>query len=65
MVKQGDIIKVDFNPQSGHEQTGYRPAIIITNDFSNRSNIEECKKCCWQQIIRNNYMRQLGVWVKG
>ena len=35
MVKQGDIIKVSFNPQSGHEQAGYRPALIISNDKFN------------------------------
>ena len=35
MVRQGDIIKVDFNPQSGHEQEGYRPAVVISNDFFN------------------------------
>lgn len=35
MVKQGDIIKVNFNPQKGHEQAGFRPAIVISNDFFN------------------------------
>lgn len=35
MVKQGDIIKVDFNPQKGHEQAGFRPAVVISNDFFN------------------------------
>lgn len=35
MVKQGDIIKIDFNPQAGHEQGGYRPAVVISNDFFN------------------------------
>lgn len=35
MVKQGDIIKLDFDPQSGHEQAGYRPAVVISNDFFN------------------------------
>lgn len=35
MLKQGDIIKVSFNPQKGHEQAGYRPAVIISNDFFN------------------------------
>lgn len=35
MVKQGDIIKLDFNAQSGHEQAGYRPAVVISNDFFN------------------------------
>ncbi|MBR5658052.1 MAG: type II toxin-antitoxin system PemK/MazF family toxin [Lachnospiraceae bacterium] len=36
MVKQGDIIKVSFNPQSGHEQAGYRPALIVSNDVFNQ-----------------------------
>ncbi|HCX62047.1 type II toxin-antitoxin system PemK/MazF family toxin [Sedimentibacter sp.] len=35
MVRQGDIIKLDFNPQIGHEQVGYRPAVVISNDFFN------------------------------
>ena len=36
MVKQGDIIKVDLDPQAGHEQAGYRPAIVISNDVFNK-----------------------------
>lgn len=36
MVKQGDIIKVNFNPQAGHEQAGYRPALVVSNDFFNQ-----------------------------
>lgn len=35
MVNQGDIIKVDFNPQKGHEQAGYRPAVVVSNDIFN------------------------------
>jgi mRNA interferase MazF len=35
MVKQGDIVKLDFDPKSGHEQAGYRPAVVISNDFFN------------------------------
>lgn len=35
MVKQGDIIKLNFNPQLGHEQAGYRPALVVSNDFFN------------------------------
>ena len=35
MVNQGDIIKVNFNPQKGHEQAGYRPAVVISNNFFN------------------------------
>lgn len=33
-LSQGDVIKVDFNPVSGHEQGNYRPAVVISNaDF--------------------------------
>lgn len=40
MVKQGDIIKINFNPQKGHEQAGYRPAVVISNDYFNaRTNL--------------------------
>lgn len=35
MVKQGDIIKANLNPQSGHEQAGNRPAVVISNNFFN------------------------------
>ena len=36
MVNQGDIIKVSFNPQRGHEQSGYRPAVVVSNNFFNQ-----------------------------
>ena len=36
MVEQGDIIKVNFNPQRCHEQAGYRPALIVSNNFFNK-----------------------------
>ena len=36
MVNQGTIIKINFNPQSGHEQAGYRPAIVISNNIFNK-----------------------------
>jgi len=40
MVSQGDIIKLDFNPQSGREQAGYRPAVVISNNtFNERTNL--------------------------
>ena len=37
MVNQGDIIKIDFDPISGHEQAGYRPALVISNDYFNNN----------------------------
>ena len=33
--KQGDIVYLDFNPIKGHEQSGRRPAIVISNDAFN------------------------------
>mgnify|MGYP004458905247 FL=1 len=36
MVTQGSIIKINFNPQSGHEQAGYRPAVVISNNTFNQ-----------------------------
>ncbi|HCS73034.1 MAG TPA: toxin MazF [Clostridiales bacterium] len=33
--KQGDIVYLSFDPQSGHEQKGRRPAIVISNDAFN------------------------------
>lgn len=40
LFSQGDIIYLDFNPQSGHEQKGRRSAIVITNNlFSQYSKI--------------------------
>lgn len=34
--KQGDIIVMNFNPQQGHEQSGRRPAIVLSNDILNQ-----------------------------
>jgi len=33
VVKQGQIIKLSFNPSVGHEQAGYRPAVVVSNNF--------------------------------
>lgn len=34
-IKQGDIIVMDFDPQKGYEQSGRRPALVISNDILN------------------------------
>jgi mRNA interferase MazF len=36
MVKQGNIIWLDFDPQTGHEQKGRRPALVVSNETFNR-----------------------------
>lgn len=30
-LERGDIVKVSFDPTIGHEQSGYRPALIISD----------------------------------
>jgi len=35
MVKQGNIIWLDFDPQIGYEQKGRRPALVISNEIFN------------------------------
>ena len=34
--KKGDLVIVSFYPQSGHEQKGRRPALVISNTLFNK-----------------------------
>ena len=34
--ERGDIVWLQFNPQSGHEQTGHRPALVLSPREYNR-----------------------------
>ncbi len=34
-LKRGDIIMINFDPQSGREQAGYRPALVISPEAFN------------------------------
>jgi mRNA interferase MazF len=34
--RKGDLITITFDPQSGHEQKGRRPAIVISNYLFNK-----------------------------
>lgn len=36
VFEQGDIVYLDFDPQSGHEQRGRRPALVVSNNLFNR-----------------------------
>ena len=33
---KGDLIALTFDPQSGHEQRGRRPALVVSNDLFNK-----------------------------
>ena len=34
--RKGDFVLLTFDPQSGHEQKGRRPALIVSNDLFNK-----------------------------
>jgi mRNA interferase MazF len=34
--QKGDLIWIDFDPQSGHEQSGRRPALVISPESYNK-----------------------------
>ncbi len=36
-IKQGDIFLVDLNPVKGHEQSGFRPVLILQNNILNKN----------------------------
>ena len=33
--RKGDFVALTFDPQSGHEQKGRRPALVVSNDLFN------------------------------
>jgi mRNA interferase MazF len=35
--EKGDFITLSFDPQSGHEQRGRRPALVISNSLFNKA----------------------------
>ena len=35
--KQADVVFLDFNPTKGHEQSGFRPAVVISNNVFNEN----------------------------
>jgi mRNA interferase MazF len=43
-LKQGNIIKLNFDPVKGHEQSGFRPAVVVSGDTFNQlsSNVVVC-----------------------
>jgi len=34
--RKGEVVALTFDPQSGHEQRGRRPALVVSNDLFNR-----------------------------
>jgi mRNA interferase MazF len=36
LPERGDIVSITLNPQAGHEQTGRRPALVLSSSSYNR-----------------------------
>jgi len=34
--RKGDFVALTFDPQTGHEQRGRRPALVVSNDLFNK-----------------------------
>ena len=34
--RRGDLVRLDFTPQAGHEQAGRRPALVLSPESYNR-----------------------------
>ena len=34
--RKGDLVALTFDPQSGHEQRGRRPALVVSNNLFNK-----------------------------
>jgi mRNA interferase MazF len=37
LPRKGDFVALTFDPQSGHEQRGRRPALVVSNDLFNKA----------------------------
>ena len=53
MVNQGDVLKISFDPQKGHEQAGFRPAVVVSNKLLN-SKLTLALLCPVTHTRRNN-----------
>ncbi|MFM1650472.1 type II toxin-antitoxin system PemK/MazF family toxin [Brevibacillus sp. B_LB10_24] len=50
---RGDLVAFDFDPQAGHEQTGRRPAIVLSEaDFKIVGNVN-AESECMKAVLRN------------
>jgi len=39
----GDIVWLRFSPQAGHEQSGHRPAVVVSSSaYNGRTNLMIC-----------------------
>ena len=65
--KQGDIVFLDFTPTKGHEQKGYRPAVVISNDVFNLNTkmVILCPITSNDKEFPTHYLLEKSLKVKG
>lgn len=65
--KQGDIVFLDFTPTKGHEQKGYRPAVVVSNDTFNKNTkmVILCPITSNEKEFPTHYLLQNSKKVKG
>ncbi len=64
---QGDIVFIDFDPTKGHEQKGYRPAVVISNDVFNKNTkmVIVCPITSNEKVFPTHYKLKNSKKVKG
>jgi len=65
--KQGDIVFLDFTPTKGHEQKGFRPAVVISNNIFNKNTkmVILCPITSNEKEFPTHYLLQHSKKVKG
>ncbi len=61
---RGDIVWLDFNPQSGHEQRGRRPALVLSpKEYNKKTNLAllcpittQIKNYPFEVVINNKHV---------
>lgn len=54
----GDIVWLDFSPQTGHEQAGHRPAVVLSPVAYNRIGL---MLCCSLTTKRKGYPFEVAI----
>jgi len=54
----GDIVWLDFSPQTGHEQAGHRPAVVLSPATYNRIGL---MLCCPVTTKRKGYPFEVDI----
>lgn len=57
--KQGDVVWLDFDPQTGHEQRGRRPALVLSPSRYNR--VTGLMVCCPMTNQVKGYPFEVGM----